>query len=172
MLSLMSRPGIGSVIWSGPSRPTARRICGSPLGFRIMPGPAPTGAPRRGEDEEGPSRVVGPEYGAERKGIETVHFTEGKAIAQRHARPGDRTDEGQVVLFPRDRKGDWPHRVESRGPAALELSRTGPDDSTVRLHASIGYVTPDDEHHGRGPAIRRARTAGMRRAQAERIKEN
>jgi hypothetical protein len=25
------------------------------------------------------------------------------------------------------------------------------------LHAGIGYVTPDDEHEGRGPAIRRAR---------------
>ena len=44
--------------------------------------------------------------------------------------------------------------------------------NTVRLHASIGYVTPDDEHHGRGPAIRRARAAGLKRARAERIKQN
>jgi len=44
--------------------------------------------------------------------------------------------------------------------------------NTVRLHAAIGYVTPDDEHHGRGPSIRRARAAGMRRARAERIKQN
>ncbi len=44
--------------------------------------------------------------------------------------------------------------------------------NTVRLHAAIGYVTPDDEHHGRGPAIRRARHAGMRRARAQRIKQN
>ena len=42
----------------------------------------------------------------------------------------------------------------------------------MRLHAAIGYVTPDDEHHGRGPQIRRARAAGMRRARAERIKQN
>jgi hypothetical protein len=27
----------------------------------------------------------------------------------------------------------------------------------VRLHAGIGYVTPNDEHQGRGPAIRKAR---------------
>jgi hypothetical protein len=26
----------------------------------------------------------------------------------------------------------------------------------VRLHAGIGYVTPNDEHEGRGPAIRPA----------------
>ena len=42
----------------------------------------------------------------------------------------------------------------------------------VRLHAAIGYVTPDDEHHGRGPQIRRARIAGLKRAHAERIKQN
>jgi putative transposase len=40
------------------------------------------------------------------------------------------------------------------------------------LHAGIGYVTPEDEHHGRGPGIRRARAAGMRRARAQRIKQN
>ena len=72
------------------------------------------------------------------------------------------------------KKGDWPHLVEIRDPAALdtELHRIRREYNTVRLHASIGYVTPDDEHHGRGPAIRRARTAGMRRAQADRIKQN
>jgi hypothetical protein len=37
---------------------------------------------------------------------------------------------------------------------------------------AIGYVTPDDEHHGRGPGIRRARAVGLKRARAERIKQN
>jgi putative transposase len=71
-------------------------------------------------------------------------------------------------------KGDWRHLVEIRDPAALdqELARIRDEYNTVRLHASIGYVTPDDEHHGRGPAIRRARATGMRRARAERIKQN
>jgi hypothetical protein len=44
--------------------------------------------------------------------------------------------------------------------------------NTVRLHAGIGYVTPDDEHHDRGPGIRRARQSGLTRARAERIKHN
>jgi hypothetical protein len=44
--------------------------------------------------------------------------------------------------------------------------------NTIRLHAGIGYVTPDDEHHGRGPAIRRARKAGLARARDQRIREN
>jgi hypothetical protein len=41
--------------------------------------------------------------------------------------------------------------------------------NTVRLHESLGYVTPDDEHEGRGPAIRQARRDGLERARAERI---
>ena len=71
-------------------------------------------------------------------------------------------------------KGDWPHLTAITDPAALdsELARIRTEYNTVRLHAAIGYVTPDDEHHGRGPAIRRARAAGMRRARAERIKHN
>jgi len=39
----------------------------------------------------------------------------------------------------------------------------------VRLHAAIGYVTPDDEHEGRGPTIRKARVDGMARARHDRI---
>jgi putative transposase len=41
--------------------------------------------------------------------------------------------------------------------------------NTVRLHAGIGYVTPDDEHEGRGPQIRNARRAGLHRARRARI---
>ncbi len=39
----------------------------------------------------------------------------------------------------------------------------------VRLHAGIGYVTPNDEHEGRGPAIRKAREAGLEQARLRRI---
>jgi len=42
----------------------------------------------------------------------------------------------------------------------------------VRLHEAIGYVTPDDEHHGRGPSIRRERVAGMKEARRDRIDYN
>jgi hypothetical protein len=39
----------------------------------------------------------------------------------------------------------------------------------VRLHAGIGYVTPDDEHEGRGEQIRKARQAGLEQARLRRI---
>jgi hypothetical protein len=34
----------------------------------------------------------------------------------------------------------------------------------VRLHAAIGYITPNDEHEGRGDAIRQARRDGLAQA--------
>ena len=41
--------------------------------------------------------------------------------------------------------------------------------NTVRLHAGIGYVTPDDEHSGRGAQIRKARRQGLEWARRRRI---
>ena len=106
--------------------------------------------------------------------IDTRQFMALMAIAQHHGRPGTPTDQAHIESFFSHLKGDWPHLTEIRDPAALdtELARIRGEYNTVRLHAAIGYVTPDDEHHGRGPAIRRARAAGMRRARAERIKQN
>ena len=43
----------------------------------------------------------------------------------------------------------------------LKLQRVRIEYNTVRLHESIGYVTPDDEHTGRGEAIRQARRDGL-----------
>jgi transposase InsO family protein len=80
----------------------------------------------------------------------------------------------EMVQCETNSKGDWPHLTAITDPAALdaELERIRREYNTVRLHAAIGYVTPDDEHHGRAPAIRRARIAGLKRAQAQRIKQN
>jgi putative transposase len=105
---------------------------------------------------------------------DTRQFLALMTIAQHHGRPGTPTDQAHVESFFGHLKADWPHLTELRDPGALdqELARIRGEYNTVRLHAGIGYVTPDDEHHGRGPTIRRARIAGMRRAQAERIKHN
>ena len=96
------------------------------------------------------------------------------AITQHHGRPGTPTDQAHIESFFSHLKGDWPHLTSITHPAALdtELGRIRGEYNTTRLHAAIGYVTPDDEHHGRRPAIRRARAAGMRRARTERIKQN
>ena len=125
-------------------------------------------------DGDGPILVAWSDNGSEMTAIDTRQFMALMTIAQHHGRPGTPTDQAHVESFFSHLKGDWPHLTEIRDPAALdtELARIRCEYNTVRLHASIGYVTPDDEHHGRGPAIRRARLAGLRRARAERIKQN
>jgi len=131
------------------------------------------GKPRDAE-QHGPILVAWSDNGAEMTAIDTRQFMALMAIAQHHGRPGTPTDQAHVESFFSHLKGDWPHLREIRDPEALdqELARVRSEYNTVRLHAAIGYVTPEDEHHGRGPQIRRARTAGMRRARAERIKQN
>ena len=133
----------------------------------------PDGLPISG-DHDGPILVAWSDNGAEMTATDTRQFMALMTIAQHHGRPGTPTDQAHVESFFSHLKGDWPHLTGIRDPAALdtELARIRPQYNMVRLHAAIGYVTPDDEHRGRGPQIRRARVAGMRRAQAERIKQN
>ena len=56
-----------------------------------------------------------------------------------------------------------PH-LAAKSPEASELADVRRQYSTVRLHAGIGYITPNDEHQGRGPRICAARKRGLRHA--------
>jgi hypothetical protein len=68
-------------------------------------------------------------------------------------------------------KAEWPHLNQIRDPAVLraELALVRERYNGVRLHAGIGYVTPNDEHEGRAPAIRKAREAGLEQARLQRL---
>jgi putative transposase len=133
----------------------------------------PDGIPIGGDDD-GPILVACSDNGAEMTAIDTRQFMALMTIQAHYGRPGTPTDQAHVESFFGHLKGDWPHLVGITDPQALdhELARIRGEYNTVRLHAGVGYVTPEDEHSGRGPAIRRARIAGMRRAQAERIRQN
>lgn len=93
------------------------------------------------------------------------------AIAQHFGRPGTPTDQAWIESLFSHVKADWPHLDRIRDPDLLrtELAVVRHDYNTVRLHAGIGYVTPADEHDGRGPAIRAARSVGLTRARWARI---
>jgi transposase InsO family protein len=135
---------------------------------------AQDGRPPAQDDDEVPVLIAWSDNGTEMTAIDTRKFMALMAITQHHGRPGTPTDQAHIESFYSHLKGDWPHLTTIRAPAVLdsELARVRREYNTVRLHTAVGYVTPDDEHHGRGPQIRRARAAGMRRARAERIKEN
>jgi putative transposase len=93
------------------------------------------------------------------------------AIAQHFGRPGTPKDQAWIESFFGHLKFDFPHlsRIEDAAVLAAELEHARYEYNGVRLHAGIGYVTPDDEHEGRGPAIRKARRDGLAAARARRI---
>jgi hypothetical protein len=69
--------------------------------------------------------------------IDTRKFMALMAITQHHGRPGTPTDQAHIESFFSHLKGDWPHLVAIRDPAALdaELARVRREYNTVRLHA-------------------------------------
>jgi putative transposase len=93
------------------------------------------------------------------------------AIAQHHGRPHTPTDQAWIESFFGHIKSEWPHLETITDPATLdvELARVRTEYNMVRLHEAIGYVTPDDEHTGRGEAIRQARRDGLDRARQRRL---
>ncbi len=93
------------------------------------------------------------------------------AIAQHFGRPGTPTDQAWIESLNGHLKGEYPHLLAIRDPATLraELDVTRVHYNTVRLHQGVGYVTPDDEHEGRGQAIRQARRDGLKHARMRRL---
>jgi putative transposase len=172
IVDVVTRYWIGYLLSSEQTHTQAQLLFARALEDQGLLGP--DGLPPDHAPEDPPVLVAWSDNGAEMTAIDTRQFMALMAIAQHHGRPGTPTDQAHIESFFSHLKWDWPHLTSVSDPAALdtELARIRDDYNTRRLHAAIGYVTPDDEHHGRGPAIRRARAAGMRRARAERIKQN
>jgi putative transposase len=171
IVDVVTRYWIGHLLTAEQTHTQVQLLFARALADQALLGP--DGLPA-GHDGDGPILVAWSDNGAEMTAIDTRQFMALMTIAQHHGRPGTPTDQAHVESFFSHLKGDWPHLLAISDPAVLdtELDRIRTEYNTVRLHASIGYVTPDDEHHGRGPEIRRARAAGMRRARAERINQN
>jgi putative transposase len=109
--------------------------------------------------------------GAQMTSGSTREFMALHAIATHYGRPGTPTDQAHIESLFGHVKHEWAHLCALADPADLtrELDAVRHQYNTVRLHAGIGYVTPDDEHDGRGPAIRHARRIGLARAREQRI---
>lgn len=93
------------------------------------------------------------------------------SIAQHFGRPGTPTDQAWIETLNGHLKDEYPHLLQISDPATLraELAVTREHYNAVRLHAGIGYVTPNDEHQGRGEAIRKQRQAGLEHARLARL---
>lgn len=118
-----------------------------------------------------PVLIAMSDNGPQMRSHSTREFMASCAIMQRFGRPGTPTDQAWIETLFGHVKGEWPHLERIRDPAELEaeLARVRMQYNSVRLHAGIGYVTPDDEHHGRGEALRQARRDGLTQARLDRI---
>ena len=109
--------------------------------------------------------------GAQMTSGSTREFMALHAIATHYGRPGTPTDQAHIESLFGHVKHEWPQleRLAESADLARELEAARQHYNHVRLHAGIGYVTPDDEHEGRGSAIRHARRIGLERAREQRI---
>lgn len=104
--------------------------------------------------------------GTEMRANETRRFLALCSIAQHFGRPSTPTDQAWIETLWGHVKAEHPHLLGIDDPATLasELDRIRGHCNEVRLHEAIGYVTPNDEHEGRGNQIRTARHAGLTKA--------
>ena len=109
--------------------------------------------------------------GPQMRSVTTREFMAGVAIAQQFGRPYTPTDQAWIESLFGHIKGEWPHleHIKDPGELEVELEQVRHQYNLVRLHESLGYVTPDDEHEGRGEGIRRARLKGLQQARQTRI---
>jgi transposase InsO family protein len=123
------------------------------------------------DDDRLPILLAVSDNGSPMTSISTRKFMALCAIATHFGRPGTPTDQAWIESFNGHLKAENPHLEAIVDPAVLraELAVIRTRYNTVRLHAGIGYVTPDDEHSGRGPAIRKAREAGLETARLRRL---
>jgi len=122
-------------------------------------------------DDRSPVLLAVSDNGPQMRSTDTRQMMAAFAIGQQFGRPSTPTDQAWIESLFGHVKTEWPHLETIRDPAQLitDLEQVRHEYNTVRLHAGIGYVTPDDEHHGRADAIRAARRDGMVRARQQRL---
>jgi putative transposase len=123
------------------------------------------------DDGAGPILLAVSDNGSQMIARDTRKFMAMLAIAQHFGRPSTPTDQAWIESLNGTIKVEWPHLLAITDPAVLraELEIVRTEYNTIRLHSGIGYVTPQDEHQGRGETIRKARQAGLEQARLRRL---
>jgi putative transposase len=123
------------------------------------------------DDQARPILLAVSDNGPQMTSGSTREFLAMCAIAQHFGRPGTPTDQAWVESLNGHLKAEYPHLLAIRDPATLraELEIARAHYNGVRLHQGIGYVCPNDEHEGRGEAIRKARQAGLETSRLRRL---
>jgi len=122
------------------------------------------------DDDDVPLLLAISDNGTEMCAKDTRRFMALCSIAQRLGRPSTPTDQAWIESLWGHAKREHPHLEAIADPAVLsaELERVRVHHNHTRLHETIGYATPDDEHQDRGSAIRASRTQSTRTADQKR----
>ena len=123
------------------------------------------------DSDEEPILLAMSDNGPQMRAGTTREFLAMCSSAAHFGRPRTPTDQAWIETLFGHVKTEWPHLEKITDPNTLptELDNARTDYNTRRLHASLGYVTPDDEHQGRGDTIRQARQDRLKRARLTRI---
>lgn len=121
-------------------------------------------------EEEAPVLLAVSDNGPEMRSDTTRAFMALVTIGQHFGRPSTPTDQAWIETLWGHIKAENPHLLAITEPDVLraELDRVRRHYNEVRLHEAIGYVTPNDEHEGRGDKIRQARRDGLQAADTAR----
>lgn len=127
--------------------------------------------PHDPEDEHIPVLLVMSDNGPQMTSGSTREFMALCWLATHYGRPHTPTDQAWIESFFGHLKGEFPHLdlIADIDVLRAELEIRRNHYNGVRLHAGIGYVTPDQEHRGEGPAVRVARKKGLAQARKQRI---
>ena len=126
------------------------------------------------DDDARPILLAVSDNGAQMISGSTREFMALCAIAQHFGRPGTPTDQARIESLNGHLKREYPHLLAIEDPETLraEIAVARGHYNGTRLHQGIGYVTPNDEHEGRGQAIRAARKAGLEEVRKRRLAEH
>ena len=131
----------------------------------------PQGTPWDPDCDEAPVLLVMSDNGPQMSSGTTREFMALCWLATHYGRPGTPTDQAWIESLFGHLKIEQPHLelIEDIDVLRAELETQRERYNTIRLHAGIGYVTPDQEHRGEGDTIRAARRDGLTRARQRRI---
>jgi putative transposase len=103
------------------------------------------------DDEHRPILLAVSDNGPQMTSGSTREFMALMAIAQHFGRPGTPTDQAWIESLFGHVKAEWPHLLTTPDPVVLraELAVIRQHYNGTRLHAGIGYVTP--QRRARGP---------------------
>jgi putative transposase len=123
------------------------------------------------DDERRPILLVMSDNGPQMTSGSTREFMALNWLATHYGRPHTPTDQAWIESFFGHLKTEQPHLelIVDIDVLRAELEHRRVHYNEVRLHAGIGYVTPDQEHRGEGTTIRKDRRDGLDRARQHRI---